>query len=118
VEEEKGEKKEEYQIISKIELDELKRLHIIADQAPNKVIGTVNLQVDARKNLLDYHTALSKKYKFNPYKVGVNRHTGQLQDIPEEVRDPKRAKWRKQKEQQYDATSSREIGYRSSRNDN
>lgn len=73
--------------VSKIELDELKRLHTIADQAPNRVIGTINLQEESRRNLLDYHGELAKKYKFNPFTVGVNRHTGELQLLPKEVLD-------------------------------
>ena len=87
-EKDKGKKEEiispEY-YISNIELDELKRLHIVADQAPNRIIGTINLKTDAKKNLLDYHGELAKKYKFNPYKVGINRNTGKLELIPKDM---------------------------------
>ena len=83
--------------ISKIELEELDRLHKIASQAPNRVIGTINLQKESRKNLLDYHAALSKKYDFNPYKIGIDRRTGDLRMLPQEVLDDNE-KDRKKKE--------------------
>lgn len=85
---EEGKEKEEVisiKKISKIELEELQRLHTIAAQAPNRVIGTINLQTESRKNLFDYHTALSKKYGFNPFYIGINRFTGDLQLLPAEV---------------------------------
>lgn len=85
----KEETKEEKVVIkvSKIELQELERLHKITNQAPNRVIGTVNLLAESKKNLLDYHEALSKKYEFNPFKMGVNRKTGEIQPIPEHMLD-------------------------------
>lgn len=76
--------KEEIKKISKIELDELKRLHVILDQAPDRKIGIWNLRDEAMKNTVDYHQELAKKYNFNPRKVGINRHTGELQKLPEE----------------------------------
>lgn len=83
------EKEEEEEItnvkkISPIELEELKRLHMEFDQAPDKKIGDINLKDQALKNVTDYHLELSKKYEFDPRKVGVNRHTGDLQLMPEE----------------------------------
>lgn len=88
--EEEGRRKKEEEIetnkkITKIELDELARLNIIAGQAPDRLIGTINLQAEAKKNWLDYHMELSKKYQFNPKKIGIDRKTGELRPIPKEV---------------------------------
>lgn len=112
------EEKEEIVTVKKIthhELEELKRLHTILDQAPNRKIGYYNLKEEAMKNVTDYHMALSKKYNFNPRKIGINRHTGDLQPLPDEVTNPQRAKMKKRQEEQYDPLSSRRIGYRSCR---
>ena len=78
--------------ISPIELEELKRLHTVLDQAPNKKIGDINLREQALKNVTDYHLELSEKYKFNPRKVGINRYTGDLQVMPEEKKKKKKDK--------------------------
>lgn len=94
--EKEGQKEEEVVVIkkiSKIELDELNRLHMMVDQAPDRLIGTLNLKQESKKNVLDYHIALSKKYKFNPLKIGINRHTGDLQILPKEpVKQQKKGK--------------------------
>lgn len=108
--EEKEEREKEVKSISPIELSELKRLHTVLDQAPNRKVGDINLRDQALKNVTDYHIELSQKYDFNPRKVGINRHTGDLQLMPEDKK-----KKREKKHDDYDPLASREIGYRSCR---
>lgn len=75
------------------ELAEMQRLYIeltrLLAQAPKlnpKVQGLVfDVVEEARKNFTDYTLALEKKYNFNARKQGINRTTGEIQDLPEDV---------------------------------
>lgn len=125
--EKEGQKEEKVNVkkISPIELDELKRLHEVLASSPDRKFGTINLKEQAMKNVLDYHEELAKKYEFDPRKIGINRHTGDLQMLPEDKKKQEddnfkgikfEFRGKEKRDKEYDPLSSREIGYRSARN--